>query len=98
MATEVYGASDDLIEIDGDIRAEGGTDNGMVIFNDGTVLIVSYGKAGQGIWRVECLHAGELFDRIEECDDEDAERYSDTAHLKDGAKWAYIAKQFERAR
>ena len=52
MATKVYGASDDLIEFDGDVTGEVGhfgTDDNergdLIIFSDGTLLEIKYGKA-----------------------------------------------------
>lgn len=98
MATEVYGASDDLIEFEGDFEGEVGCygtddrDRGvLVMMSDGTVLEVKYGKNGDAIWEVKVLKKGSLFDRVELCDSEDADPYSDVAHFKDGIKWAYAA-------
>lgn len=98
MPTQVYGASDDLIEFEGDFSGEVGcygTDENehgvLVMLSDGTVLEVKYGKDDRGIWEVKCLRKGSLFDRIETCDDEDADPYSDVAHFKKGIKWAYAA-------
>lgn len=97
MATQVYGCSDDLVEIEGELTGEYGCygtddddDLGVILaFSDGTVLAVRYGKNGQAIWGVTALRKGDLFDRIDACDDEDAERYSDTAWFKDGALKAW---------
>lgn len=104
MTTEIYGASDDLIEIDGDISAEVscyGTDDKkqgvLIVCSDGTLLDVKYGKNDKGIWGVRLIRRGTLFDRIDQCTDEDASRYSDTAYFKDGLKWAYAAKDWEEA-
>lgn len=101
MATKVYGASDDLIEIDGDVRGEvgyyGSEEKGgaLVVCDDGTILEVKYGKGGQGIWQVSLIKAGALFDRIDQCDDPDAKIYSDIAHFKDGLKRAWCATEWE---
>ena len=100
--TEIYGASDDLIEFEGDFRGEVGcyaTDEDehgvLVIISDGTILEIRYGKGGAGIWEVKVLKIGMLFQRIDQCVDSDADRYSDTAHFNDGVKWAYAAKEWE---
>lgn len=105
MPTEIYGASDDLIEFEGDVHGEvsaSGTDDDdqgvLIICNDGTLLEVKYGKADMGIWAIQCIKSGELFDRIETCDDEEADRYSDTAYFKDGLKHAYAATEWERVK
>jgi hypothetical protein len=89
MSTTVYGASDDLIEFDGDVRGEVNhmSDRACkVTMSDGTELLVKYGKPEPhgGVWWVRLKKAGPLFDRIEECFDENAEIYSDIAHFRDG--------------
>ena len=88
MATKIYGTSDDLIEFEGDIYDEIGAYNAKgkgILLSDGTVFECSYPKAkGLGVWGFNVLHAGSLLDRIEECNDEDAEIYSDIVYFKDG--------------
>lgn len=102
MATRVYGCSDDLIEVDGDVRGEVGyydsseESSCMLVMSDGTLLRVWYGKPSGGIWNVQLVHAGALFDRIEQCTDDDATPYSDVAYFRDGMKWAYAAKEWEK--
>lgn len=107
MATKVYGASDDLIEFEGDVTGEVGYSGGdeddsngtLVIFDDGTQVVVKYGKpGGLGIWSVTPLVKGALFDRIDVCDDQDAKVYSDVLHFKDGLKSAVVAHHWERVR
>lgn len=59
MRVEVTGASDDLIELSGDIRDEFGaydSDGDYLAFSDGTVLRIVYGE--HGIWRVSRVCAG----------------------------------------
>jgi hypothetical protein len=86
--TKVYGASDDLIEFDGDVYGEVGHMSDRpckVTMSDGTELLVKYGKPDHGgVWWVRLKKAGPLFDRIDECFDEDADPYSDVAYFKDG--------------
>ena len=105
MATQVYGTSDDLIEVDGDTRGEVGCygsdekEKGvLIILSDGTLLDVKYGKGGKAIWGVQLLKRGLLFDRIEQCTDEDADLYSDVAYFKNGIKWAYAGKEWEEVK
>ncbi len=100
MTTKVYGASDDLIEVDGDVRGEvscfgtGDEERGVLLmFSDSTVLEVRYGKNGDAIWEVRLLKQGALFDRIDQCADEDADPHSDVAHFRDGVKWCYAARE-----
>jgi len=105
MTTKIYGASDDLIEFDGDVEGEignYGTDDRehgeLVIFSDGTLLEVKYGKADMAIWGITVIAKGILFDCFEPCSDEDADPYSDVVYFKDGLKWAYGASEWEKVK
>jgi hypothetical protein len=107
MSTRIYGASDDLIEFDGDVSGEVGCYSSredkdrpaLVICSDGTILTAIYGDADNGgIWKFTVKHQGSLFDRMVICEDEDAEPHSDEALFHVGLKWAYVAKDWERAR
>jgi hypothetical protein len=105
MSTKVYGASDDLVEFEGDVYGEVGyytseeLDAGMlVIFSDGTILEAKYGKAGLGVWGLNVLAQGPLFQEHVACADEDADPHSDVVTFKDGLKWAYAATEWERVR
>ena len=97
MATEIYGASDDLIEFDGDVHGEvpGGDDPTLLMCSDGTFLTIKYGKEHLAIWSITLLREGSLFERIDLCLDGDADRYSDTAHFADGLEWAYSASKWK---
>ena len=102
MPTQVYGASDDLIEFDGDVHGEVGCygtddseDKPIAFFSDGTVLKIAYCLNVPGVWGIAVLRKGTLFDKIDPCDDEDADPHSDLAHFKDGLKWAYFAREWE---
>lgn len=102
VATKVYGASDDLIEFEGGFNGEVscyGTDDRdrgvLVVMSDGTILEVKYGKDEQAIWKVKCLKKGRLFERIDICDSEDADPYSDVALFRPGITWAYAAPEWE---
>lgn len=103
MGTKIYGASDDLVEFDGDFRGEVGCfgtddqDRGvLVIVSDGTILEVKYGKGGDAIWEVKLLKQGALYDRIQPCLDSDDDPHSDIAHFREGVKWAYAATEWDR--
>ena len=100
MSTKIYGASDDLVEFDGDVAGEVGcygTDDReqgvLVVCSDGTLLEVKYGKGDAGIWGIDIIHVGVLFDRKEDCpiENENAKLASDVVHFKDGLSWAYAA-------
>lgn len=104
--TKVYGAGDDLIEFDGDIHGEVGaygTDDEdskgvLLMFSDGTILTAKYGKADMAVWGFSVVKAGSLFECLEHCDNEDQDPHSDVVKFKDGLKWAYAARQWERVK
>lgn len=108
MATKVYGASDDLVEFEGDLRGEvgcyGSGDDAeslgvLVAFSDGTVIAVRYGKPGLGgVWAITLLRTGDMFERLDTCFDEDANPYSDVVHFKSGALKAWAATQAAQVR
>lgn len=102
MTTRIYGASDDLFEVEGDVKGEldamyADRGKGMTAFcSDGTVLRVVYGdEACRGIWKLTVLERGSLLDRVDVCLDEDADPYSDVAHFRSGLRWVYLAKSAE---
>jgi hypothetical protein len=103
--TAIYGSSDDLVEFTNDLYGEVGcygTDDDehgvLVICNDGTLLEVKYGKADMGIWGITVINQGTLFDRIEFCNDDDADPYSDIVYFKPGMKWAYAATEWQKVK
>ena len=106
MSTKVYGASDDLIEFEGDVRGEVGAsfhrgyeaEGDLVFFSDGTLLNVKYGKADMAVWRIIVITGGKLFQRVEPCYSENAIPWSDVALFADGLEWAYVATEWERVK
>jgi hypothetical protein len=69
MSVTVYGASDDLIEIEGDIREEFNWipedgETRVLAFSDGTLLWVLYDA--DGIWRIGNMVGGSAkFEKVE---------------------------------
>lgn len=101
MATKVYGYSDDLVMLDGDVGGQyepqyPDEDGCGLFFSDGTVLAVIYGKDDKGIWAIQVMEKGSLFERLDICTDEKAKVYSDVAHFRDGLTWAYATYSPER--
>lgn len=98
MSTKIYGASDDLIEFEGDVSGEVGCYDTevLLICSDGTLVKVIYGD--EGIWKITALKMGSLFKHILICEDEDADPHSDILEFQDGLKWVYAAKEWEKVR
>lgn len=88
--TKIYGASDDLIELEGDIYDEvdvlslsKDVDKPIILtFDDNTKVRITYNN--NGIWKIKPLVVGHLFDKIDECLEESDDRYSDCLIMKDG--------------
>lgn len=83
----VYGASDDLIEVEGDIREEFyalGDDENFLALSNGTVLRVEYSRGG--VWRITHA-AGTPSVAIDQAPEGDDENYSDRATITDHIAW-----------
>ena len=96
MGTRIYGTSDDLIEVDGDVRGEHCDDHAFLFLSDGTILEVSYPKGELAIWEVKPIQVGSLFLTVEPCFDEDNSPYSDIALFAEGLKWVYATSGIEK--
>ena len=102
--TVVYGASDDLIEIEGHLAEEfaGGDEPQYVAFANGVVLKVTYDD--EGIWRVvprAGSHRVEIvFARGEEAgaDEHGCPGYSDKAVILNAGSWVVVGDRCEVAR
>jgi hypothetical protein len=97
----VYGASDDLIEIEGGIyeeftyRDDEGTGE-LVAFGDGTVLRVTY--THDGVWRIAPVARGTATLSIVQAPEGDEHNYSDRATLTGDLRWAVHCTRFVRAK
>lgn len=88
----VYGASDDCIEVDGDISEEfsyqgrgyGQATGDLLAFSDGTILRIEFTR--EGVWRIALVVHGSADLSIEQAPEGDEENYSDRATLS-GAVW-----------
>lgn len=90
---EIYGASDDLIEIDGGIREEfspGRDDEALLAFSDGTVLRIAY--TNDGLWRISPITHGTATYSIVQATDVDDD-YTDRAVLAGDIKWVVLGSQ-----
>ena len=94
---KVYGASDDLVEIENSKYKEdeiGCYDHDVRIrFFDGTVIRVGYPKDGLAIWWVEIEKQGTADQKMTICDDEDARIYSDIFEIDSEIKSHSVIKQ-----
>lgn len=85
----VYGASDDLIEVDGAIVEEfnpRSNDPVLLAFSDGTVLRIQYSDTG--VWRIQPVVCGRGTDLvIEQAPEDDDANYSDRATLRADIEW-----------
>jgi hypothetical protein len=97
MTVTIYGASDDLIEVEGDIRDEftlqDDDDGDYLAFSDGTVLHVEYGS--EGIWRIhQSVKGAAEFANVPGDDPED--NYTDRVTLTGDVGWVVHGRQLVR--
>lgn len=89
-AVTVYGASDDLIEVEGDIEGEfylKDDDAGdLLAFSDGTILRMRYAESG--VWRITPVTTGGTSSlTIVPAPEGDEANYSDRATLTGPVSW-----------
>lgn len=94
----IYGASDDLIEIEGDLEQEfycygADEEEGMYLaFSDGTLLSVHYSNLG--IWRLQLVVEGlSDFSKVEGTDND---FHSDKITLDGPITWAILGSELAR--
>ena len=101
VGVTVYGVSDDLIEIEGDMREEftlPASDAGYLAFSDGTLLSVRY--SDEGVWRFAPIDHGSAWYSIEQAPDGDDNNYSDRVRLGDEAgpiRWVRVGDELREA-
>lgn len=97
MMVKVYGASDDLCEIEGSTYKEdeiGCYESDVRIrFVDGTIIRVGYPKDGKAIWWIEVEKEGTAPHTLTVCNDEDAKIYSDIFEIDAEIKSHSVIKQ-----
>ena len=97
MSIEVYGSSDDLVEIEGDIREEFsllGDEGGYLAFSNGVVLSVEYGHGG--VWRIAPMSAPDDRVSIVQAPADDDDNYSDRATVRGDVFWVVYGSYFSR--
>jgi len=85
---KIYGASDDLIELEGDVTEEfpftgkgKGEGGDLLAFSNGTVLRIDY--TDPGVWRITPVIHGVGRFVLTQCPEDDDNNYSDIAEIHD---------------
>lgn len=94
---KVYGASDDLVEIEGSSYKHDeigcyGSDV-RIRFTDGSIIRVGYPKDGIAVWWIEVEKLGTASVRLLKCFDENAQIYSDIFEINADVKSHSVIKQ-----
>lgn len=92
--TIVTGASDDLIELNGELQEEFGEYNccdGTMAFSDGTMLTVKYDD--NGLWRFIPVYKGNLFEKVVQGDVE--ADTNDEVYFGSGLKWCCFSTDMQ---
>lgn len=91
---QIYGCSDDLIEIRGDIRAETSPPDPdeptKLAFSDGTILRVDYDE--EGCWRIHRIATGTASMQKTEAPSDPCD-YSDLVTLTGDIQWVAVVHQ-----
>jgi len=100
---KVYGHSDDLIEIEGDISEEfswckDDDEPAYIGFSDGTVLRIIYDETG--LWKIVVINEGDATIVKEfEATDSDSDSYSDIVVVKNAIlDWVMLASTFVKSK
>lgn len=82
---KIYGASDDLVEIEGSNYKEdeiGCYERDVRIrFTDGTIIRIGYSKSNIAVWYIEVESQGTAKQILSVCIDEEADPYSDVFEI-----------------
>ncbi|HZO69730.1 MAG TPA: hypothetical protein VFB74_32435 [Kribbellaceae bacterium] len=89
----IYGASDDLIEVDGDFQEEftyqgpgyGQPSGDLLAFSNGVVLRIEFGATG--VWRISRVTGDPGYIHIDQAPEHDAVNYSDRAKVTGDIDW-----------
>lgn len=92
MSVTIYGASDDLIEIDGDLSEEFGSyDAGTqyVAVSTGLLATIAYGQGDEAFWRIHVLVPGTAPYKLTQATDESSD-YSDKLTIEGEVAWVVV--------
>lgn len=94
---KVYGYSDDNLALDGapcPADEIGCFDSTVEVrFSDGTKIKAGYPKKDKGIWWIKVLEKGTAPQTLTECNDEDAEIYSDVFEIDADYVWHEVTQR-----
>lgn len=94
---KIYGASDDLVEIEGSTYEEDeiGCYNQDVLidFVDGTTIRVGYSKPDLAVWYIRIEKKGTAPQLLTMCEDEDSDIYSDVFEINAEVRRHKLVKQ-----
>ncbi len=93
MSITIYGASDDLIEIDGDVEDEFGAWNDTINYiavSTGLLATIAYGMDGS-FWRIHVLTPGTTPHTLAKATDE-KDDYTDRLVVEGDIKWVVVGK------
>lgn len=95
MTVTVYGHSDDLIEVTGDLRAEFAPDGDptFVAFGCGVVLRVLY--TDEGVWEIRPMAGADQVTVVPN-EGEDSDNYSDRVTVLGDATWVVFGTSLHR--
>lgn len=86
MSLTIYGSSDDLIEVEGDISEEytdyNNPEGSVLAFSNGAALRIAYSDSG--VWRIVPL-TGDM--QIAQALEDDDDNYSDVATVTGDVRW-----------
>lgn len=98
MEVTLYGSSDDLIEVKGDVDKEfplPSDDKALLAFSDGTVLRIEY--TDSGVWRIKPVVRGAAHLNIEQAPEDDEDNYSDRATLVGEIQWVLMGRHLAKS-
>lgn len=92
----VFGHSDDLLELEGDICEEIGCYETAVdlLFSDGTMLEAKYSK--DGVWEIRIVERGTSKITFEPNQGSDSNNYSDKVTLEGNIDWVYHVQEKQK--
>lgn len=96
MAVTVYGSSDDLIEVEGDVLEEfylPTEGDSLLAFSTGVVLRIDYTE--DGVWRITPLAGGSDV-TLTPAEGPDSDNYSDRAELVGPVGWVVLGSAWKR--